>query len=212
VNGLREAVSAFPKAPHHCQARVRSQTQAMKFSDGAEDADLYGLLGVDRTAPLAALKRARRFQAKRWHPDQNKQHNEATARMAAINHAYDVLSDSAAREAYDESLRSHAEQTSRSAREDSSAPTSEAAPDDTAARSRQPAPRRRADSLAAYFSAHGLLFVDKRTKGGALWVLGGSDLEPIMEALHEGGFAFEYAPQGGRATKHRPAWWTESTG
>jgi hypothetical protein len=59
----------------------------------------------------------------------------------------------------------------------------------------------------------GLEVVDKRASGGALWVVGGTELAPLMDELKARGIAFSRAPQGGRASRHRPAWftkWTES--
>lgn len=53
--------------------------------------------------------------------------------------------------------------------------------------------------------------LDKRTAGGALWVIGGAELSPLMEELKTQGIAFTLAPQGGRASRHRPAWYTKWT-
>lgn len=53
----------------------------------------------------------------------------------------------------------------------------------------------------------GVRYVDKRPSGGALWVIGGEDLRPLMKQLAEKGFKFTYTSKGGRATKRRPGWW-----
>lgn len=60
----------------------------------------YDLLGVAATASAEEIKRAYRQQAKVWHPDQNPS-EEANARFAALNEAYQVLSDPVRRRAYD---------------------------------------------------------------------------------------------------------------
>jgi hypothetical protein len=52
--------------------------------------DPYAVLGVDPGAPPATLTAAYREQAKRWHPDRNR--DEASAqKMAEVNAAYDLL-------------------------------------------------------------------------------------------------------------------------
>jgi hypothetical protein len=52
--------------------------------------DPYAVLGVDPGTPAAELTAAYREQAKRWHPDRNR--DEASAqKMAEVNAAYDLL-------------------------------------------------------------------------------------------------------------------------
>ncbi len=62
--------------------------------------DFYLILGVERTASDAELKRAFRKLAQRWHPDINKE-PEAQERFKEINEAYQVLSDPERRSRYD---------------------------------------------------------------------------------------------------------------
>jgi molecular chaperone DnaJ len=62
--------------------------------------DYYEVLGVERGADDAAIKRAFRKQAQQWHPDVNTE-PEAQARFKEINEAYQVLSDPTRRQAYD---------------------------------------------------------------------------------------------------------------
>lgn len=52
-----------------------------------------------------------------------------------------------------------------------------------------------------------LPFVDKRDKDGALWVVGGDELKPIMDDLEQKGYKFTPAPNGGKATNKQSAWW-----
>ncbi|RKP26584.1 hypothetical protein SYNPS1DRAFT_10135, partial [Syncephalis pseudoplumigaleata] len=62
----------------------------------------YELLGVERTATDAELKKAYRKQALVWHPDKNYDNiEEATRIFALIQHAYEVLSDPHERAWYD---------------------------------------------------------------------------------------------------------------
>ncbi len=62
--------------------------------------DLYEVLGVERGASDAELKRAFRKLAQQWHPDVNAT-PEAQERFKEINQAYQVLSDPQARQRYD---------------------------------------------------------------------------------------------------------------
>ena len=62
--------------------------------------DYYEVLGVERGADDAAIKRAFRKLAQQWHPDVNTE-PEAQERFKEINEAYQVLSDPTRRQAYD---------------------------------------------------------------------------------------------------------------
>lgn len=63
--------------------------------------DPYDILGVPRTADDAAIKKAFRQKAKRFHPDQNKDDPSAQARFAEVNSAYEILGDKDKRGQYD---------------------------------------------------------------------------------------------------------------
>lgn len=63
--------------------------------------DLYVLLGVTRDADARALKRAWRDLARKLHPDRNRDDPAAGEKLAAVNAAYDVLSDPERRAQYD---------------------------------------------------------------------------------------------------------------
>jgi molecular chaperone DnaJ len=62
--------------------------------------DLYEVLGVERGASDAEIKRAFRKLAQQWHPDVN-QDPEASARFKEVSEAYQILSDPERRQRYD---------------------------------------------------------------------------------------------------------------
>jgi molecular chaperone DnaJ len=62
--------------------------------------DFYEVLGVERTADDAEIKRAFRKLAQQWHPDVNTE-PAAQDRFKEVNEAYQVLSDPQRRQAYD---------------------------------------------------------------------------------------------------------------
>jgi len=66
----------------------------------ATELDYYTVLGVDRTATDADIKKAFRRLAQQWHPDVNTDAG-AQERFKQINEAYQVLSDPQRRQAYD---------------------------------------------------------------------------------------------------------------
>ena len=68
----------------------------------ADKRDYYEVLGVDRNADDAALKKAYRQLAKKYHPDMNPGDKEAEAKFKEATEAYGVLSDPDKRRQYDQ--------------------------------------------------------------------------------------------------------------
>lgn len=68
----------------------------------AEKRDYYEVLGVDKGADDATLKKAYRKLAKKYHPDMNPGDKEAEARFKEATEAYSVLSDPEKRQQYDQ--------------------------------------------------------------------------------------------------------------
>jgi DnaJ-class molecular chaperone len=63
--------------------------------------DFYEVLGVNKQASAADLKKAYRKMALQWHPDRNKS-TEATEKFKEINEAYEILSNPEKRQTYDQ--------------------------------------------------------------------------------------------------------------
>lgn len=64
--------------------------------------DYYEVLGVDKNADDAALKKAYRVLAKKYHPDMNPGDKEAEAKFKEASEAYAILSDPEKRRQYDQ--------------------------------------------------------------------------------------------------------------
>ncbi len=64
--------------------------------------DYYEVLGVDKSADDAALKKAYRALAKKYHPDMNPGDQEAEKKFKEASEAYAVLSDPEKRRKYDQ--------------------------------------------------------------------------------------------------------------
>ena len=75
-----------------------------KFSELLQDGNLpnfYDVLEIQRNASQDDIKKQYRYLAKKWHPDK-KNGSLAEKKMAEINKAYEVLSNSDNREMYDQ--------------------------------------------------------------------------------------------------------------
>ena len=68
----------------------------------ADKRDYYEVLGVDKNADEATLKKAYRSMAKKYHPDLHPGDAEAEKNFKEVNEAYDVLSDREKRAKYDQ--------------------------------------------------------------------------------------------------------------
>lgn len=64
--------------------------------------DYYEVLGVDKNADDAALKKAYRVLAKKYHPDTNPGDKDAEAKFKEASEAYAILSDPEKRRQYDQ--------------------------------------------------------------------------------------------------------------
>ena len=56
----------------------------------------------------------------------------------------------------------------------------------------------------------GFEYVDKRPKGGSLWIIAGEEEgKPLIKKCKRYGMLFQFAAYGGKATKNRPAWYSK---
>ena len=67
--------------------------------------DYYEVLGIERSADEATIKKAYRQLAKKYHPDVNPGDKDAEEKFKEVNEAYSVLSDPQKRSRYGRRLR-----------------------------------------------------------------------------------------------------------
>ncbi|MEE1024231.1 MAG: molecular chaperone DnaJ [Acutalibacteraceae bacterium] len=68
----------------------------------ADKRDYYEVLGVDKSADEATIKKAYRQAAKKYHPDLHPGDKEAEEKFKEVNEAYEVLSDADKKSRYDQ--------------------------------------------------------------------------------------------------------------
>ena len=64
--------------------------------------DYYDVLGINKSASAAEIKKAYRKKAMKYHPDRNADDKEAEAKFKEVSEAYEVLSDKDKRQKYDQ--------------------------------------------------------------------------------------------------------------
>lgn len=101
------------------QRRQQQQQQQQRFQQQQQqqhrnrqqqqqhaDKDYYKVLGIQKDADEAAIKKAYREKIKQYHPDKNKDSgksmDELETKVAEINNAYEILSDPDQRHQYDQ--------------------------------------------------------------------------------------------------------------
>lgn len=68
------------------------------------------------------------------------------------------------------------------------------------------------NDLKTFLESNNLEVIDKRNKGGALWVVGGEGIHSILnESRKKYGALWTKSVKGGSATNYRPGWFTKST-
>lgn len=65
--------------------------------------------------------------------------------------------------------------------------------------------------MVEFLKKKGLEVIDKRDKNGALWVVGGKEIDPILKETRKlYGALWTFSQNGGRATRNRTSWFTKS--
>ncbi|KAF9583932.1 hypothetical protein BGW38_008078 [Lunasporangiospora selenospora] len=101
VRDLNQAHEASGGQDYNIQEKLNKAQRLLKQS---KKKDYYKILGVSRTASEREIKKAFRKQALMWHPDTYRgdlSSSEVEKRMAGLNEAYEVLSDSQLRARFD---------------------------------------------------------------------------------------------------------------
>lgn len=62
------------------------------------------------------------------------------------------------------------------------------------------------DSLVCFLEERGLEVIDKRPSGGALWIIGGWELNETLLPLKEKKIYFRFVNKGSKSIKNKPAW------
>ena len=75
--------------------------------------DYYMVLGVDRSASAAAIKKAYRRLAMNYHPDRNPGDALAEEKFKLVNEAYETIGNTDKRVDYDGALSRHAAESKR---------------------------------------------------------------------------------------------------
>lgn len=73
-----------------------------EVNDMSRKRDYYEVLGVNRSADEASIKKAYRRLAKKYHPDTNRGNVQAEEKFKEVTEAYNVLSDKEKRKLYDQ--------------------------------------------------------------------------------------------------------------
>ncbi|CEP10711.1 hypothetical protein [Parasitella parasitica] len=101
VRDLEQAFEASGQQDNHIRQLLQRAQQLLKQS---KKRDYYKILDVSRDADARTIKKAYRKKAHEWHPDKYSgelDKDQVESKMAEINQAYEVLSDSEKRDQFD---------------------------------------------------------------------------------------------------------------
>ena len=63
--------------------------------------------------------------------------------------------------------------------------------------------------ILEFLQNKGIQYIDKRSNGGSLWIIGGQELLDVVAKAKEFGYVFHFKKEGGRVTKNQTGWWTK---
>ena len=92
--GIRRSMRLTPFGHYSDTLRGKDMAESKR--------DYYEVLGVAKDADDAAIKKAYRILAKKYHPDANPGDKEAEQKFKEASEAYSVLSDPEKRRQYDQ--------------------------------------------------------------------------------------------------------------
>lgn len=64
------------------------------------------------------------------------------------------------------------------------------------------------NDIIKLLNSMGVEYVDRRTTGGRLWIIGGTELSDVVMKAKALDYKFHFAMNGHRVTNYRPSWWT----
>lgn len=64
-------------------------------------------------------------------------------------------------------------------------------------------------NLRTFLDEHNLEYVNKTSKSGCLWVLGGREIQSLMMQCWSHGVSFRFRENGGNVTEGKSAWWAK---
>lgn len=73
-----------------------------------------------------------------------------------------------------------------------------------------PGLHRPSDDILTFLQQQNIRYIDKRQQGGALWIVGGHELDAMMDEVKDMGFFFHFKRGGGNLTKGKDGWWYKS--
>lgn len=65
------------------------------------------------------------------------------------------------------------------------------------------------DDIIKLLEFHNVTYEDKRQTGGALWIIGGEELNEVVQKARALGTNFTFKAGGGKQTKGKDAWWAK---
>ena len=71
------------------------------------------------------------------------------------------------------------------------------------------APSAGTDAVIDFLNKQKVPYVDKRSKNGSLWLIGGPELAGIVKQCNSLGLKFAYTANGSKATKGKPGWYSK---
>ena len=63
------------------------------------------------------------------------------------------------------------------------------------------------EDILTFLKNRNVHYVDKRSNGGALWIIGGHELDSLVAEAKNTGILFHFKMGGGNVTKGKDGWW-----